>query len=127
MHVVVMGAGVVGVTTAWYLRQQGHDVTVIDRQAKSAAETSHANGGQISVSHAEPWANPPSNDRLAADRIELEIKAVELGGPSPPRATPPSPKKPSTPFSYNYSRTTLSSLGADVIRCERWPKSVRAD
>ncbi|MGB7774214.1 MAG: D-amino acid dehydrogenase [Pseudolabrys sp.] len=58
MHVVVMGAGVVGVTTAWYLRQQGHDVTVVDRQAKPAAETSHANGGQISVSHAEPWANP---------------------------------------------------------------------
>ncbi|MGB8998878.1 MAG: FAD-dependent oxidoreductase, partial [Pseudolabrys sp.] len=58
MHVVVMGAGVVGVTTAWYLRQQGHDVTVLDRQAKPAAETSHANGGQISVSHAEPWANP---------------------------------------------------------------------
>jgi D-amino-acid dehydrogenase len=58
MHVVVMGAGVVGVTAAWYLRQQGHDVTVIDRQAKPAAETSHANGGQVSVSHAEPWANP---------------------------------------------------------------------
>ena len=58
MHVLVMGAGVVGVTTAWYLRQLGHDVTVIDRQAKPAAETSHANGGQISVSHAEPWANP---------------------------------------------------------------------
>jgi D-amino-acid dehydrogenase len=58
MHVIVMGAGVVGVTTAWYLRQQGHDVTVIDRQARPAAETSHANGGQISVSHAEPWANP---------------------------------------------------------------------
>jgi D-amino-acid dehydrogenase len=58
MHVIVMGAGVVGVTTAWCLRQHGHDVTVIDRQAKPAAETSHANGGQISVSHAEPWANP---------------------------------------------------------------------
>jgi D-amino-acid dehydrogenase len=58
MHVVVMGAGVVGVTTACYLRQQGHDVKVLDRQAKPAAETSHANGGQISVSHAEPWANP---------------------------------------------------------------------
>jgi len=58
MHVVVMGAGVVGVTTAWYLRQHNHDVTVIDRQAKPAVETSRANGGQISVSHAEPWANP---------------------------------------------------------------------
>ncbi|HJR71241.1 MAG TPA: D-amino acid dehydrogenase [Gammaproteobacteria bacterium] len=40
------------------MRQQGHDVTVIDRQATPAAETSFANGGQISVSHAEPWANP---------------------------------------------------------------------
>jgi D-amino-acid dehydrogenase len=46
------------VTSAYFLRQQGHDVTVVDRQATPAAETSFANGGQISVSHAEPWANP---------------------------------------------------------------------
>ncbi|MBS3803626.1 MAG: D-amino acid dehydrogenase [Oleiphilaceae bacterium] len=58
MHIVVMGAGVVGVTTAWFLRQEGHDVTVIDRQNKAGVETSYANGGQISVSHAEPWAKP---------------------------------------------------------------------
>ena len=58
MHVVVLGAGLLGVTSAYFLRQQGHDVTVIDRQATPAAETSFANGGQISVSHAEPWANP---------------------------------------------------------------------
>jgi D-amino-acid dehydrogenase len=58
MNVVVLGAGLLGVTSAYYLRQQGHDVTVIDRQASAAAETSFANGGQISVSHAEPWANP---------------------------------------------------------------------
>lgn len=58
MHILVMGAGVVGVTTAWYLRQAGHDVTVIDRQTRAGAETSYANGGQVSVSHAEPWANP---------------------------------------------------------------------
>ncbi|QFS87967.1 MULTISPECIES: D-amino acid dehydrogenase [unclassified Marinobacter] len=58
MHVLVLGAGVVGVTTAWYLQQQGHQVTVIDRQSQSGLETSYANGGQISVSHAEPWANP---------------------------------------------------------------------
>ncbi len=58
MHILVMGAGVVGVTTAWYLRQAGHDVTVIDRQTQAGVETSYANGGQISVSHAEPWANP---------------------------------------------------------------------
>jgi len=58
MNVVVLGAGLLGVTSAYFLRQQGHDVVVIDRQATPAAETSFANGGQISVSHAEPWANP---------------------------------------------------------------------
>jgi D-amino-acid dehydrogenase len=58
MRVVVLGAGVVGVTSAWYLAQAGHEVTVIDRQPEPARETSYANGGQISVSHAEPWANP---------------------------------------------------------------------
>lgn len=58
MKVVVLGAGLLGVTSAYYLRQHGHDVAVVDRQAAAAAETSFANGGQISVSHAEPWANP---------------------------------------------------------------------
>ena len=58
MKVVVLGAGLLGVTSAYFLRQRGHAVTVIDRQASPAAETSFANGGQISVSHAEPWANP---------------------------------------------------------------------
>ena len=58
MRVIVLGAGLLGVTSAYYLQQLGHDVTVVDRQASPAAETSFANGGQISVSHAEPWANP---------------------------------------------------------------------
>ena len=58
MHVVILGAGVTGVTAAWYLNQSGHAVTVLERQAAAGMETSFANGGQISVSHAEPWANP---------------------------------------------------------------------
>ncbi len=58
MRVIVIGAGVIGTTTAYFLQQLGHDVTVIDRQNTPGAETSFANGGQISVSHAEPWANP---------------------------------------------------------------------
>jgi D-amino-acid dehydrogenase len=58
MKVIVLGSGLLGVSSAYYLSQQGHDVTVVDRQASAAAETSFANGGQISVSHAEPWANP---------------------------------------------------------------------
>lgn len=58
MKVLVLGAGVTGVTSAWYLAKSGHDVTVLDRNAAAGMETSFANGGQISVSHAEPWANP---------------------------------------------------------------------
>ena len=58
MKVLVIGAGVVGTTTAWYLSEAGHEVTVVDRQPGAGQETSFANGGQISVSHAEPWANP---------------------------------------------------------------------
>ena len=58
MRVLVLGSGLLGVSSAYYLSQLGHEVTVLDRQATPAAETSFANGGQISVSHAEPWANP---------------------------------------------------------------------
>ena len=58
MKVLVLGAGVIGVTTAWFLQKAGHEVTVVERQSGAGLETSFANGGQISVSHAEPWANP---------------------------------------------------------------------
>lgn len=58
MHVIVLGAGVVGTTAAYYLLQNGHQVSVIDRQPMAAQETSFANGGQISACHALPWANP---------------------------------------------------------------------
>jgi D-amino-acid dehydrogenase len=58
MKVLVLGAGLIGTSTAWYLAAAGHDVTVIDREEGAGLETSYANGGQISVCHAEPWANP---------------------------------------------------------------------
>jgi len=58
MKILVLGAGVIGVTTAWYLRQAGHDVTVIDRQPSPAMETSFANAGQISPGMSAPWAAP---------------------------------------------------------------------
>ena len=66
MKVLILGAGVVGVSSAWYLSQAGHEVTVIDRQSAAGLETSFANGGQISVSHAEPWSNPHAPARALA-------------------------------------------------------------
>lgn len=58
MKVLVLGAGVVGTTSAWYLAQAGHEVTLVERCDEAAMETSFANGGQVSPCHAEPWANP---------------------------------------------------------------------
>ena len=56
--VIVLGAGVVGVNTAYWNLRNGKSVCVIDRQPEAGLEASFANGGQVSVSHAEPWANP---------------------------------------------------------------------
>lgn len=58
MKIVVLGSGVIGVTSAWYLAQQGHEVTVIDRQPAAAMETSFANAGEISPGYSAPWAAP---------------------------------------------------------------------
>jgi D-amino-acid dehydrogenase len=57
MKVIILGAGIIGTSTAWHLLQLGHDVTVVDRQPDAALETSFANAAQISVSYCEPWAN----------------------------------------------------------------------
>jgi D-amino-acid dehydrogenase len=58
VKILVLGAGVVGVTSAWYLADAGHEVTVLERRDEPGLETSFANGGQVSASHAEPWAKP---------------------------------------------------------------------
>ncbi len=58
MRVVILGSGVVGVASAWYLAKAGHQVTVIDRQSGPAEETSAGNAGQISPGYAAPWAAP---------------------------------------------------------------------
>ncbi len=58
MEVIVLGCGVIGLTSAWYLSQAGYQVTVIDRQPSSAMETSFANAGQISYGYSSPWAAP---------------------------------------------------------------------
>src|SRR6478609_2980339 len=57
MKVLVLGAGIIGTSTAWHLQQRGHEVIVVDRQPAAARETTFANAAQISVSYCEPWAN----------------------------------------------------------------------
>jgi len=58
MRVIVLGSGVVGVTSAWYLARAGHEVTVLDRQKAAGMETSFANAGQLSYGYSAPWAGP---------------------------------------------------------------------
>jgi len=58
MRVLVLGGGIIGTSSAWFLRAAGHEVTLVERTPGVARETSFANGGQISASHAQPWANP---------------------------------------------------------------------
>jgi len=58
MKIAILGSGVIGVTSAWYLAQAGHEVVVVDRQAGPALETSFANAGEISPGYASPWAAP---------------------------------------------------------------------
>ena len=58
MRVMILGSGVIGVTTAWYLAEAGHEVIVLDRQPGPALETSYANAGQVSPGYASPWAAP---------------------------------------------------------------------
>jgi D-amino-acid dehydrogenase len=57
MKTLVLGAGIIGISTAWHLAERGHEVIVVDRQPDAALETSFANAAQISVSYCEPWAN----------------------------------------------------------------------
>lgn len=58
MKIIVLGSGVIGTTTAYYLAKAGHEVTVIDRQPAAGLETSFANAGEVSPGYASPWAGP---------------------------------------------------------------------
>ena len=58
MKVIILGGGVIGVTSAWYLARLGHEVELIDRQDQTGMETSFANAGQVSPGYSTPWAAP---------------------------------------------------------------------
>ena len=89
MKVLVLGAGVIGVTSAWYLAQAGHEVTVVDRQAEPAMETSFANGGQISAAHAEPWARPALAAMQKAATVASVAKRIGVPSRESPASRPP--------------------------------------
>lgn len=76
MKILVLGSGLLGVTAAYELGKRGFDVTVLDRQPESARECSHANGGQLSYNHAEPWANPGVLPKLPKWMINPESPLV---------------------------------------------------
>jgi D-amino-acid dehydrogenase len=58
VKIIVLGSGVIGTTSAYYLAKAGHEVTVIDRQPAAGLETSFANAGEVSPGYAAPWAGP---------------------------------------------------------------------
>src|SRR3954453_4132694 len=58
MRVIVLGSGIIGTSTAYYLAEEGHEVVVLDRQEGPALETSFANAGQVSPGYSSPWAAP---------------------------------------------------------------------
>jgi D-amino-acid dehydrogenase len=72
MKVIVLGAGIIGVATAWYLLEEGHEVTVVERQPDAALETSFANGAQISVCFCEPWANAGAPSKVAKWMLQAD-------------------------------------------------------
>jgi D-amino-acid dehydrogenase len=82
-RVAVVGAGVIGVTTAWYLRQHGFDVTVYERRAGAALETSAANAGIIAPGYVTPWAAPGMPARLASYLFKRDSPLVFRPAPDP--------------------------------------------
>lgn len=72
MKVLVLGGGVIGVTTAWFLAEDGHEVTVVDRHAEPASETSFGNAGLISPGHALSWASPRAPLVLLRSLFDVE-------------------------------------------------------
>ena len=80
MNVAIVGSGIIGVASAWWLKQAGHVVVVVDRCSGPARETSLANGAQISVSYAEPWANPQAPLKLLVLVPRIDVHELSAGG-----------------------------------------------
>jgi D-amino-acid dehydrogenase len=73
MRIAVLGAGVIGVATAWYLSRAGHEVTVVDRRSGPAEETSFGNAGLLSPGHAQSWASPRAPAMLLRSLVDSSV------------------------------------------------------
>lgn len=84
MKVVIIGSGLAGVSSAWYLRRRGHDVTVIDREQGPGRETSFANGGLLTPGMCEPWNAPGAwkalLGSLGRSDVSLQLRMHTLPG-----------------------------------------------
>ena len=86
MKIAIVGAGIVGVTTAWELASDGHEVTVFERRSAAAEEASFANAGVLAPGYVTPWAAPGMRSKVlrhlfgqhAPARISLPLSAADL-------------------------------------------------
>ena len=128
MRVLVLGSGVIGVTTAYYLAKAGAEVTVVDRQGEPAAETSFANAGQVSPGYSTPWAAPgiplkalkwlfqkhaPLAIRPDGTLFQLQWLAQMLANCTPARYAT---NKERMLRVADYSRHCLDALRAEIAR-----------
>jgi D-amino-acid dehydrogenase len=84
MRVLVLGAGVIGITSAYHLARDGHEVTVVDRQTLAASETSYANAGLVAPAHAYAWASRKA-PRILFKSLFLPDQALRLKLRADPR------------------------------------------
>ena len=76
MHVIVVGAGIIGVCTAYYLRQHGFEVTVVERRSDVAQETSFGNAGLIAPGYVTPWAAPGMPRKILSYLLKAEAPVL---------------------------------------------------
>ena len=76
MKILILGAGVIGVTTAYELSKAGHNVTVIDRKFEPAMETSYGNAGLIAPGHSYAWTTPKLLMVLVAQPVSCRVRII---------------------------------------------------
>ncbi len=117
MHVVVVGAGIIGVCTAYYLRRAGFDVTVLERRAGVAQETSFANAGVLAPGYVGPWAAPGMPRKV----LRYLFRRGGAGGVSAERRTLPY----GAGSGAGMPSATPSAIGAIEPACNAWPFTAR--